>query len=128
MDDMVRLAVSRREDGLFSLVGDSFHIDRRDDRGRSRRRNEMKLSVVIPVYDEANTIMRVLRRVSESAPENMDMETIVVDDGSSDGTAELLRSLSGKPESDPARTEDFVLSAEISAGRIKIFFSDRKYG
>ncbi|HOP77111.1 MAG: glycosyltransferase family 2 protein [Thermogutta sp.] len=47
------------------------------------------LSVIIPVYNEAGTIERVLERVIDVWPE--DKEIIVVDDGSQDGTAELLR-------------------------------------
>ena len=48
----------------------------------------MKLSIVIPVYNEAATLGRVLERV-RTAP--FEKEIIVVDDGSTDGTRELLR-------------------------------------
>jgi len=48
----------------------------------------MKLSVIIPVYNEADTIAEVLRRVREVPVEK---EIIVVDDGSRDGTREWLR-------------------------------------
>jgi len=51
----------------------------------------MKLSVVIPVYNEIGTIQEVLERV-RAVP--IPKEVIVVDDGSSDGTGEVLRSLS----------------------------------
>lgn len=50
----------------------------------------MKLSVVIPCYNERHTIREVLRRV-QAAP--YEKEIIVVDDGSADGTRELLGSL-----------------------------------
>ena len=55
----------------------------------------MKLSVVIPVFNERNTILDILARVRRV---NLPKELIVVDDGSSDGTAEILRSL--PPEDD----------------------------
>ena len=52
----------------------------------------MKLSVVIPCYNERSTIEAVVEAV-RSAPIE-DVEIIVVDDGSIDGTRELLQ---GKP-------------------------------
>lgn len=48
----------------------------------------MKLSVVIPVYNEAGTIREIIQRVLAAPSEK---EVIVVDDGSTDGTREILR-------------------------------------
>ncbi len=50
----------------------------------------MKLSVVIPVYNEQHTIELLLKRV-EVAP--YEKEIILVDDGSTDGTREILERL-----------------------------------
>ena len=47
----------------------------------------MKLSVIIPVYDEEETVGEVLARVLAL---DVDKEIIVVDDGSTDGTGEVL--------------------------------------
>lgn len=49
----------------------------------------MKLSVVIPCYNEATTIEELIRRVKQAEPQ--DKEIIVVDDYSTDGTREILR-------------------------------------
>ena len=49
-----------------------------------------KLSVIIPVYNERRTLEEVLRRVDAVA---IDKEIVVVDDGSTDGTRELLQEL-----------------------------------
>jgi len=52
----------------------------------------MKLSIVIPVYNEKNTIEELIRRVQE-VDVSLNKEIIIVDDGSSDGTPEILKSL-----------------------------------
>jgi glycosyltransferase involved in cell wall biosynthesis len=57
----------------------------------------MKLSVVIPVYNEKNTILDVLNRVRKVA---VSKEIIVVDDCSTDGTRDVLRTL---PQSEDLR-------------------------
>lgn len=50
----------------------------------------MKLSVIIPVYNEKNTIKELLRKV-EASPVNK--QIIIVDDCSTDGTRETLKAL-----------------------------------
>ncbi|KPK80099.1 MAG: glycosyl transferase [Gemmatimonas sp. SM23_52] len=50
----------------------------------------MKLSVLIPVYNEHETIEEVIRRV-RTVP--LDTEIVVVDDGSVDGTRDVLQRL-----------------------------------
>jgi glycosyltransferase involved in cell wall biosynthesis len=55
----------------------------------------MKVSVVIPTYNEAATIQEVLRQV-RAVP--IEQEIIVVDDCSTDDTAELLAAEQGQPE------------------------------
>jgi glycosyltransferase involved in cell wall biosynthesis len=51
----------------------------------------MKLSIIIPVFNEKETIEPLLRRVlGTSKPEVPVHEIIVVDDGSTDGTTEIL--------------------------------------
>ena len=48
----------------------------------------MKLSIVVPVYNEINTIGEILSRVLEV---DLPKEVIVVDDFSTDGTREFLK-------------------------------------
>jgi glycosyltransferase involved in cell wall biosynthesis len=65
--------------------------------------SRMKLSVVVPSYNEERTIMQVIDAVSGvdlSSPLGMDvdLEIIVVDDGSSDGTRRLLEACSARPD------------------------------
>jgi glycosyltransferase involved in cell wall biosynthesis len=51
----------------------------------------MKLSIVIPVYNEKNTIEEIIKRVK--AVEGIEKEIIVVDDASKDGTTDILKQL-----------------------------------
>jgi dolichol-phosphate mannosyltransferase len=50
------------------------------------------LSILIPVYNERNTVRKVLEKVREVAFP-VSVEIIAVDDGSTDGSAEVMRSL-----------------------------------
>jgi glycosyltransferase involved in cell wall biosynthesis len=50
----------------------------------------MKLSVIIPAYNEKNTILQVIDRVRDV---KLEKEIIVVDDFSTDGTREILQTL-----------------------------------
>ena len=52
----------------------------------------MMLSIVMPVYNEEQTVARVVERVL-ALPLDMPRELVVVDDGSSDGTAAALAPL-----------------------------------
>jgi glycosyltransferase involved in cell wall biosynthesis len=52
----------------------------------------MKLAIVIPAYNEATTIRDVVRQIRAVDLPGIEKEIIVVDDGSSDQTAERARS------------------------------------
>ncbi|GAC1400056.1 MAG: glycosyltransferase family 2 protein [Chloroflexota bacterium] len=56
----------------------------------------MKLSVVIPSYNEERTILRVVDAVQRvDLGSDIDKEIVIVDDGSSDGTRALLKRFAG---------------------------------
>jgi glycosyltransferase involved in cell wall biosynthesis len=63
-----------------------------------------RLSIVIPAFNERATVHALLRRVAEAPlPDGVEREMVVVDDGSSDGTRELLRELSSSADPMPFR-------------------------
>lgn len=68
----------------------------------------MKLSIVIPIYNEIDYIATVIQRVQEVDLAGIDKELILVDDASTDGTRDLLLSLSG--------------------GNLRVFLQDRNQG
>jgi glycosyltransferase involved in cell wall biosynthesis len=53
----------------------------------------MKLSVIIPVYNEVESIREIVKRVQET---KLAWEIVLVDDGSIDGTRDLLKEMGGK--------------------------------
>lgn len=70
----------------------------------------MILSVIIPAYNEEQTILPIIKRVeSVILPQNVEKEIIVVDDGSTDGTTAKLKGLPASPH-------------------LKIFFHEKNQG
>src|SRR5437762_14163163 len=53
----------------------------------------MTLSVVIPVYNERATLRTIVARVLEVA---LDIELVCIDDGSTDGSREILADLANR--------------------------------
>ena len=53
----------------------------------------MKLSIIIPVFNEKNTILKILKQVEDVKLNNIQKEIIIVDDFSTDGTREILKNL-----------------------------------
>ncbi len=49
-----------------------------------------KITVLIPAYNESKTILEILRRVQQQKIDGIELEVLVVDDGSKDDTVKLL--------------------------------------
>ncbi len=61
----------------------------------------MKLSIIIPVYNEKETVAVILKKVLAIQLENMEKEVLVVDDGSHDGTKEILQEIQKEESHNP---------------------------
>ena len=71
----------------------------------------MKISIVIPCYNEASTVGIIAEKAQKAAlPAGLDREIIIVDDGSIDGSPEIIKALAVKYKN------------------IKVSFHDKNYG
>lgn len=75
--------------------------------------SDLMLSVVIPVFNERETLMQLIDRV-RAVP--VRKELILVDDGSTDGTRDILRSLQERADDDPQNLLQ-VLFHEVNQGK-----------
>src|SRR5271154_5201161 len=51
------------------------------------------LSILIPVFNEANTVEEIIRRVRAADSCGLEKEIVLVDDASTDGTGDILKKL-----------------------------------
>jgi glycosyltransferase involved in cell wall biosynthesis len=58
----------------------------------------MKLSVVIPIYNECSTLEGIIERVREVPLDSLERQLVLVDDYSTDGTRELLKRYEEAPD------------------------------
>ena len=54
----------------------------------------MKISIIIPTYNERQTIKTIIDKVKKTIIEKCKIEIIVIDDASTDGTKEILNTIS----------------------------------
>ncbi len=68
----------------------------------------MKISIIVPIYNEIDYLSKVIQRVQEVPLPGINKELILVDDYSTDGTRELLASMAG--------------------GNVRVFFQEHNQG
>lgn len=79
----------------------------------------MKISVILPTYNEKESILLLIREISEILrPESHDFEIVIVDDNSPDGTYNLVqKEFAGNPHVVPLlRTTERGLASAILHG------------
>ena len=84
-----------------------------------------KLSVVIPVYNERHTLHEILKRVAAS---RIDKEILIVDDGSTDGTREMLEAMIAEATRLPGDLLAVSCPDGSVIGGVRIFFQDKNRG
>ena len=69
----------------------------------------MRLSIIMPVYNEENTLLEILEQVRAVDLPEIEKEILVIDDGSIDGSRDIL-------------------SAEARMGDLRLFFHEQNQG
>ena len=69
----------------------------------------MRLSIIIPVYNERETLSEILRQVRAVELPDLEKEILVVEDGSTDGSRDIL-------------------DMEAKAGDLRVFYHDQNRG
>ena len=54
------------------------------------KQSQAQVSVIIPTYNESENIIQVLKSIGEHLPKDVEVEAIVVDDNSPDGTGKIV--------------------------------------
>ncbi len=85
----------------------------------------LKLSVVIPVYNEGTTIEELLLRVQAV---DIDKEIILVDDNSTDGTREFLQDLTHGTTSNPGAKTLPRTGHQLRTDNLRVLFQERNFG
>lgn len=88
-------------------------------------KSEIVLSVVMPAYNERDTAGAVIRRILSEIP--FSLELIVVDDGSTDGTGEILDAIAAQDtriqvvhQANAGKTAALKRGFELSRGQVVI--------
>src|SRR5271156_5939126 len=92
---------------------------------RTATPGKLRLSVIIPVFNELAFIEELLLRVQDSM---LAEEIIVVDDGSTDGTRQLLRGLQERKSKGDQGAEIGESGAPLQLDRLQFLFQETNQG
>ena len=81
------------QDSRSLLIYSSFSDAFADNSARQKATRSLKLSVIIPFYNEEKTLKTCVDRVLSIQNETLELELILVDDCSNDKSSEIARSI-----------------------------------
>jgi len=91
-----------------------------------------KLSIIIPVYNEKNTILKILQRIKEVDLGDIEKEIVIIDDYSIDGTREILKEFTEKHGYQQKSAENYPSnSVDISDNQsliLKVIYHNENLG
>jgi glycosyltransferase involved in cell wall biosynthesis len=85
----------------------------------------MKLSVLMPVYNECATLREILKRVGDVPIEK---EIVLVDNCSTDGTREMLQEMLARGEAVPGETIDSEVAVDHWGTVVRVILQERNKG
>ena len=92
----------------------------------NRLDSDALVSVVVPVYNERDTLEEILDRIQSV---DLRKEIVLVDDGSTDGTRDLLRQLAAASDPDGAGTWTMpTRGGDLQVSNVRVMFQDRNQG
>ena len=69
-------------------------MEKRNDADNNPKKNDLKISVIVPVFNEEINLMPLMQRLMKVLDCYLSREILFVDDGSTDGTLDILRTIS----------------------------------
>ncbi len=88
----------------------------------------MKLSIIIPVYNERQFLCALLHRVQQVALTDVEKELIIVDDCSRDGTRELLEQIVAAQQAGATCVPAELTDVPVSLTGLCILFQEKNQG
>ncbi|MCX5841168.1 MAG: glycosyltransferase family 2 protein [Deltaproteobacteria bacterium] len=71
-----------------------MEMEKRNEMGNNLMKNDLKLSIIVPVFNEEINLMPLMQRLMKVLDCYLSHEILFVDDGSTDGTLDILRTIS----------------------------------
>ncbi len=90
--------------------------------------NKTTVSIIIPVFDERDTIEELLRRVLQVELKEVRKEIIIVDDGSTDGTSSWLQEFQKTPETRWSWKSAIQSGNCVARENIKVLYQEQNRG